>query len=176
MGVNIEIERKDIAHKPDIELLRMQKNFTESQIVQTYLRSESGETRRVRCRRYSDRTQYTETSKIRIDAMSVTEIEREIDVQEYERLCLDIADGTRPVEKSRYTFEYLGQIFELDFYPRWERSCILETEMESRDCVVKFPEFIEIIREVTGDKRYSNAAMSRAFPAEDNAQTSDNDK
>ena len=42
----------------------------------------------------------------------------------------------------------------------------METELESREEEVEFPSFIEILREVTGDKAYSNAAMSRTFPAE----------
>ncbi|MBR5144843.1 MAG: hypothetical protein IKW53_07320, partial [Clostridia bacterium] len=31
---------------------------------------------------------------------------------------------------------------------------------------VEIPEFISIIKDVTGDKKYSNAAMSRSFPEE----------
>ena len=43
----------------------------------------------------------------------------------------------------------------------------METELENRESKVKIPDFLEILREVTGDKSYSNAAMSRDFPPED---------
>ena len=43
----------------------------------------------------------------------------------------------------------------------------METELPSRDTEVGMPSFIRIIADVTGDKRYSNAAMSRSFPKED---------
>ena len=42
----------------------------------------------------------------------------------------------------------------------------MEIELEKREESVEIPDFIEIIRDVTGDKAYSNAAMARAFPTE----------
>ena len=39
-------------------------------------------------------------------------------------------------------------------------------ELKSREAEVKIPEFLTILREVTGNKAYSNAGMSRAFPEE----------
>jgi CYTH domain-containing protein len=54
----------------------------------------------------------------------------------------------------------------VDIYPEWTRSCILETELVSRDTDVKMPTFISIIGEVSGDKRYTNASMAEEFPKE----------
>ena len=51
-------------------------------------------------------------------------------------------------------------------HPEWKNTAILETELSDRDTVVKFPDFIKIVADVTGDKRYSNASMSRSFPEE----------
>jgi CYTH domain-containing protein len=42
----------------------------------------------------------------------------------------------------------------------------METELESREETVIYPDFIKILREVTGEKRYSNAGMAREFPEE----------
>ena len=78
-----------------------------------------------------------------------------------------ILEGTSPINKTRHTFSYLGQLFEIDIYPQWQHSAIMETELSSREAAVSFPAFIEIIREVTGDKAYSNAGMSRSFPPEE---------
>ena len=166
MSTPVEIERKYVIAMPDLALLSAQSGYTVSDIEQTYLASSPAVTHRVRARRYGERTVYTETKKVRIDKMSVFEDERELSEGEYRELLLKKAEGTVTVKKTRHTFEYLTQTFEVDIYPNWQRSAILETELESRDTEVPFPTFISVIAEVTGEKKYSNAAMSREFPKE----------
>jgi CYTH domain-containing protein len=39
----------------------------------------------------------------------------------------------------------------------------LEVELCTKDEAVELPPFIPITKEVTGDKRYSNAALARAL-------------
>ena len=163
---NLEIERKYIIEKPSIERMMAEDSYTSSEIVQIYLASPKGITRRIRSRRYDDGTRYFETSKIRVDKISSREYEREIDREEFDRLSAEIAEGSRPIVKVRHTFDYKGQTFEIDVYPEWERTCVMETELPSRESKVEMPDFIRILAEVTGDKRYSNAAMSRSFPEE----------
>lgn len=163
---NLEIERKYIIKMPQFNRLESAEDYTKSDIVQIYLASQKGETHRIRRRAYSDKICFYETRKIRIDEMSVTEIEGEISEGKYTELSHLIAEGTNPVVKTRHTFVYKGQLFEIDVYPEWINTAIMETELDSREAKVEFPPFIEILREVTGDKAYSNAAMSRAFPAE----------
>lgn len=166
MPKGIEIERKYIIAMPDVERLSVEPEYTVSRITQTYIESEAGVTQRVRERVFSDRTQRTETKKIRIDKMSVHELEREISEDEYNGLLPRIKQGTKPIHKTRHTFEHLGKTIEIDIYPNWKRTCIMETELEDRDEEVAFPTFIEIIKEVTGDKKYSNAGMAESFPPE----------
>ena len=162
----IEIERKYIIAIPDKEDMCSMKNYTESRITQTYLESVRGETHRVRMRECNGKTEYTETRKIRIDKMSVTEQEASLDESEYLVLLRGQRRGTRPIVKERYTFVYRGQLFEIDKYPDWQSTCILETELPSRETVVEFPEFIRVVKEVTGERCYSNAAMAESFPPE----------
>jgi CYTH domain-containing protein len=166
LGFGIEIERKYVILMPDTEMLASLEGYTESEIVQTYLSSLPAVTRRVRKRSFPDVTRYYETRKTRIDSMSVIEEEGEISFEEYERLSGEIMDGTRPITKKRYTFIYKKQVFEIDIYPEWQRSAIMETELPSRDASPEIPDFISIVREVTGEKAYSNASMSRKFPRE----------
>ena len=166
MKNQIEIERKYIIRKPSPSLFSGEEGYTESRIVQIYLDSESGVTHRIRSRKYESRTEYTETKKTRVDSMSSLEEEREISEAEFISLSKKIKSGTLPVMKTRYTFLYKGVTVEIDVYPAWERSAILETELETREAAAELPSFIEIIREVTGDKRYSNAAMAASFPEE----------
>lgn len=164
--VGLEIERKYIIRMPDISLLSNQPDYTRSEIVQIYITPSPGETHRIRRRSYPDRVQFVETRKIRIDRMSVTEIESEISEERFDELSRNIMDRTTPITKTRHTFLYAGQIFEIDVYPGWKSTAVMETELGSREEQAEIPAFIEIIREVTGDKTYSNASMSRSFPPE----------
>lgn len=166
MSVPVEIERKYVIAMPDVARLAECEGYTVSGIEQTYLESAEGVTHRVRARRYAERTVYTETKKVRIDKMSAFEDEREIDGEEYLALLERRKHGTVTLRKTRHTFSFGGCTFEVDIYPEWTGSAILETELASRDEVVAFPDFIKVIAEVTGERCYSNAAMSHRFPAE----------
>lgn len=166
-SIGIEIERKYIIKMPDLATLTSQNSYTASDILQIYLPAQQGETRRIRRRSYPDKTIFIETKKIRLDNMSSTEIERELGEEEFSTLAQTILKGTCPIEKTRHTFIYLGQTFEIDVYPDWKRTAIMETELPSRETEVKMPPFLEIIREVTGNKAYSNASMSKFFPKEE---------
>lgn len=166
MSIPIEIERKFVIEMPELTVISRLDGYTSSDIEQTYLVSSPLVTRRVRARKYSNHTVYTETKKIRIDRMSSEEDEREITEEEYRALVLDIKPETVTLRKTRHTFDYLGRTFEIDVYPNWERSCILEVELDSKDSSLTIPDFLRVIAEVTGDKAYSNASMSHKFPDE----------
>ena len=166
-NIGIETERKYIIKMPDFNVISAQKGYSKSEILQIYLSGAEGETRRIRRRIFDDKIQYTETRKIRINAASSTEMEREITKEEFDSVKSLALQGYTPIEKSRFTFIYNNQLFEIDVYPNWTKTAILETELDSPDKIVEFPDFIKIIREVTGNKAYSNAGMSRAFPKED---------
>ena len=166
MSVPLEIERKYVILMPDASLFSEYDGYTVSHIEQTYLDSPAKVTRRVRARSYSERTVYTETKKIRVDSMSALEDEREIERGEYLALLQEIKEGTTTLRKTRHTFCYGGQVFEIDVYPEWTKTAILETELPTRETVVEFPDLIRVVKEVTGDKKYSNAAMAREFPTE----------
>ncbi len=75
--------------------------------------------------------------------------------------------GRKPVHKMRYCLDYMEQLFEIDVYPFWTDRAIMEIEFLTvrsvRSCS---PPFIEVIKEVTGDGRYTNAAIAREVPAE----------
>lgn len=165
--VGIEIEKKYIIAKPSDNDLCAMDEYSVSEIEQIYLPSNDGTTHRVRRRSGDGITVFTETRKIRIDAMSATEIEGEISEERYLELAANPKEGTRPINKVRHKFFYLGQMFEIDVYPEWEHTAIMETELDSRDREVEFPAFLKIIRDVTGEKSYSNAAMSHKFPKEE---------
>ncbi len=164
--MNIETEYKYIIKKPEPGILREMAGYTESRITQIYLENEVA-THRVRRREYSTgEVIYTENKKVRISKMSSTEDEREITAEEYVSLSENIERGASPLYKTRRTFEFAGKVFELDFYDGWEKSCIMEIELEFENEEIKYPPFIEILADVTGNKTYSNHSMAHKFPDE----------
>ena len=164
--VNLEIERKYIIKMPPLDLLRGQPEHTESDILQIYLTHEAGETHRIRRRKYSDKIVCTETRKIRLDSLAATEIESRISDNAFDILAKSPLEGTTPIEKTRHTFLYEGRTFEIDIYPAWRNTAVMEVELPSRETEVSIPDFIEIISDVTADRQYKNFAMSIKFPKE----------
>ncbi len=171
MSAKLEIERKFIIQMPDIRLLETKPEYTKSDIVQIYLTSPRAITHRIRSRDYGERTVYTETVKIRQSNMSAHEDEKEIDKRLFDTLKEKIAEGTVPLIKTRHTFCEGGYTYEIDIYPRWKSTCIMEVELENEGEEAPFPDIIRTVREVTGIKMYSNASMARCFPDEEKINT-----
>ena len=165
-NIPIEIERKFIIKLPDISLLEKMPDYTRSEITQIYISSPPAITHRVRKRIYSDKTVCTETKKIRIDKISSYEDERNISLEEFSEIAKNIKDGTLPVIKTRHTFSYLEKTVEIDIYPNWKRSAILEVELKTKEEELSLPESICVLSEVTGKRKYSNASMAQTFPDE----------
>lgn len=164
--MSIEIERKYIVKMPDLEILKAQRDYSVSEIVQIYLSSKNGVTHRIRKRTFSECTVCTETKKVRIDKMSAIEDEHEISLTEFDNLSATVKEGTRQILKMRHTFVSGGFCFEIDVYPEWKSTAIMEVELEAEDESFEIPPFIHVVEEVTGKKEYSNFSMSQNFPTE----------
>ena len=166
MSTGMETERKFIVKIPDFSLLEQQIGYTVSHIHQTYLTSESGVTRRVRMREYADRTEYYETRKTRVSALSAIEEENLLSRERYLTLLGEQAEGTRTLQKTRHTIPHGDLVWEFDVYPEWHGTCIMEVELPCEEYDLSLPSFVCVVEEVTGRREYTNAAMSRIFPAE----------
>ena len=165
MSVNTEIERKFLIVRPTDEFLS---SLPHTCITQTYLKNEKENvTERVRKRGNPGEYVHTHTTKTRIDDMSSIEDEEEITEAEYKRL-LARADAERNVIfKTRCLIQKDGYTFEIDVYPFWKKQAAMEVELESESAEFEFPESITVIREVTGNRAYSNARMAKKIPDED---------
>ena len=161
-----EIERKFLIRMPDLIWLA---SFAErSHITQIYLLKEQEETsERVRKRETGDHIVYTHTKKTHITAIRRIEIEREIDCAEYERLLQKADPKRRVIEKDRYCLRLNGLLYEIDVYPFWKKQAVLEIELSDEEQSFSWPENIVCLREVTDDGRYTNAALARRIPDEE---------
>ena len=164
MNINgMEIERKFMIAMPENALLE---TLDSTQIIQTYLLGEKSATERIRKRGRGDNFVYTHTVKYKISNMSRREDEREISREEYELLLKRADPERRTIEKTRYCYTYAGALWEIDVFPFWQDKAIMEIELASEDEAIVFPDNILVIRELTDDKRYTNAAMAKKIPEE----------
>ena len=162
-NVPYEIERKFLIGYPSAELLARCTDC--SSITQTYLiRSEPGVTERVRKREWSGRTVYTHTRKKRLNEIRRIELEDEIGEAEYGELLARAMPDRSVIYKKRYILDYRDQHFEIDVYPFWSDRAIMELELLSEEQKILFPPDIRIIKEVTTDRRYTNASFAAEIP------------
>ncbi|MBP5577976.1 MAG: hypothetical protein J6X56_00620 [Ruminococcus sp.] len=164
MGKNYEIERKFLVEFPDVSELDVKRRIG---IVQTYLRSGvNGSQRRVRSVDENGCVKYTYTEKVFLSPVTREENEYEISGDEYRRLLGEHRTDCPQVIKVRYCFDYHDQLFELDTYPFSDNLAIMELELSSPEQTIDFPDNVKVLRDVSADRRYSNAALAAAgaFP------------
>lgn len=162
----MEIERKYLIRMPD--QARLARDASEVwDIVQTYLRDGAdGATRRVRRILCGGDARYVFTQKHFVSAMSNREEEAEVSEAAYARLLQEANPALKPIEKRRYRIPYAGQLLEVDLYSFWTDRATLEIELADEAQPVKIPEWIEIVREVTEDRRYKNRSLAAHVPME----------
>ncbi len=159
-----EIERKFLIAMPDKAFLEA---CERSEITQTYLVGEENTTERVRRRVYPDRCEYTHTIKRKLNNIRREEDEQEIDENTYTALLARADSARHAINKTRCCFTYDGRLWELDVFPFWENQAFLEIELTSEDEDFSLPPGIRLLREVTDDPRYTNAALSFEIPDEE---------
>ena len=157
----LEIERKFLIEYPDTAALEKLPNCQRVEIIQTYLTAPEGEESRVRQRGIDGSYIYFQTTKRKVTGVKRVEVERRLSKDEYLGLLMDADPACRPIRKTRYCLTHENQYFEIDVYPFWKDRAILEIELSSEDAPIRFPEGIRIIREVTEDESYKNAALAR---------------
>ncbi len=158
----IEIERKWVVKKPEIETL----NFKDIwRIVQTYLPNQDGFTQRVRSQEnlFGEISFFHNLKKF-LDLGRNEEIEKKISKEEYHSFLEKSVKKKAIIKKNRIFFEHEGNIFELDIFLNIQvlkGFAILELELPSLDTEFELPRSLEIIKEVTEDKKFSNSSISR---------------
>ena len=161
--MGIEIERKYLIRKPDtaaLDALAAEK----WEITQTYLLTEDDSTERVRRVREANGTRYFHTVKRRLSTLSSVEDEDEITAENYESELLRRDPQRRAVEKTRWRIPYAEHLLEIDVYPFWENAAVLEIELTGEDDKATYPDWVEVLADVTADTRFKNASLARQVP------------
>ncbi len=158
----LEIERKFLIAYPDEPILLAQQGADKTEIAQTYLiAGEDGTERRVRKRGRAGKCVYTYTEKVFLSTVRRIEREREISVAEYERLLLQADASMRTLQKYRYCIPFGDIVCEIDVYPFISDWAVLEIELTDEKQEIILPDFVQVIREITGEREYSNKYLAR---------------
>ena len=148
----IEEERKYI-----VELHGEIPNAIDSDITQTYLTGEPGAEIRLRKREFDGKTVYVHTTKKRTSSNEQVETERQINANLYESMLQQADPYRHTIRKHRKSFIWKGQYFELDaFEAPINGLMILETKGVGKQESVKFPPFIHVVEDITGNTNYYN--------------------
>lgn len=156
-----EIERKFLIEYPDVAALESLPHCQRVEIIQTYLKSVDGAESRVRQRGIDGHYTYYQTTKRKVTDLKRVEVERRLSQNEYLRLLMDADPACRPIRKTRYCLMHEDQYFEIDLYPFWDDKAIMEIELADENAEIVFPDHLHIIREVTDDPAYRNAALAK---------------
>lgn len=160
--VPVEIERKFLIEKPDLEKLASKVHITVVDIVQTYLVPNKNDVeRRVRKRGTQDSYTYYLTTKTQINNLKRFEVEERITQKEYLTLLGQADPLTSTIVKKRICFVYKSQYFEIDLFSFSDDKAILEIELTNENSVVRLPDFIKCIKEVTDNQNYWNYNLAK---------------
>ena len=129
----------------------------ESVITQIYLKGNPDAEERLRKRCWGKKNVYVHTTKKKLSDSEELVTERQLNQNLYEMM-LPLADPDRhTIRKVRHSFIWQGQYFEIDSYrDRLEGLTILETKGIAEGEPVKFPPFVKVVEDVTGNKDYYN--------------------
>ena len=157
----METRRKYLIARPDSAALDSRPNCRRVEITQAYLRSGiPGETIRIRQRGHDGSYVYFKTRKRTMDGQRI-EMEERLTRHEFRDLLMQADPAYRTIRKDRWYLSENGLYYNIDLYPQWDDRALLEVELYSAGDEVIFPEGIRVIREVTGEKEFTNPYIAR---------------
>ena len=159
----LEIERKFLIEMPDLKWIEKNTDCTVANIVQTYLgKNSEGFGNRVRAMKINGKIKYFHTAKKSVSGITRIELEKEISKKEYEK-CLIKGKKTVSLKKTRYIIKMNDLKYEIDVYPFWTQTAIMEIELKNEEQKFDIPEFIKVIGEVTNNLDYSNHSLAKKY-------------
>lgn len=164
----LEIERKYLIRMPDEAFLASCAGCELWEIVQTYLMDGADmSTHRVRSIRTGGETRYIHTIKRPLGGFTHMEWEEEISRDTYGELLRTANPKLHPIVKKRYRIPYEGQLLEIDIYDFWNDRATLEIELSSESQPVAIPQWLTLVRELTGERAYKNRFLAEVVPMEE---------
>ena len=158
----METKRKFLIAYPDVRELARRPNCQTVEILQAYLKSEiPGETIRIRQRGKNGNYVYFKTRKQVTESGKRIEKEERLTQNEYLELLMQADPDYRPIRKERFCLSENGLYYNIDIYPQWKDQALMDVELYEGQEEITFPEGIQVIREVTGEKEFTNPEIAR---------------
>ena len=154
-----EAERKFLVEYPDVTWLESLPGCRLVEISQTYLLSGPNEEVWVRERTDDGHSAYFETVRKPLDGETL-ETEHNLTQKEYTKRLADADPGRRTLRRKRYCLTWQGRYCEVDLFPFWRDRALCEVQLPREDAAVTLPPELKVIREVTDDPAYRNAALA----------------
>ena len=152
----IKVERRYI-----VEVTGEIPESIESDITQTYLIGEPGCEIRLRRRGWGSKFVNVHTTKKKISAHEVLVTERQVSNNLYQSMLQQADPYRQTIHKKRKSFIWKGQFFELDtFLQPINNLVIMETKGITNHEDVKFPPFIRVVEDITGNTKYDNHMLA----------------
>ena len=152
-----ETERKFLIKRPTAEQLRILP-FARPVDIEQYYVKDGNESFRIRQRGEGGHYIYIRTDKKKKTDVTREEMETRLTREEYEAYKAKAECG---LSKTRWCIAENGKYFELDMYPYSDELAIIEIELCDENEEFTLPSFVEVIKEVTDDERYTNHSIAR---------------
>lgn len=160
--IPIEIERKFLIKRENMEYISKFCPVTVCDIIQFYLKNKNGFERRIRCTGIDGNYSYFFTRKKKIKNEGRIELEEKISQKQYIKLLAEEVDvSLNCIKKKRVCFVYNSQYIEIDLFDFSQDKAVMEIELTSMSQEIRLPEFIYIIKEVTDDDKYTNYNLAK---------------
>lgn len=160
--IPIEVYKKYLVSIPDFESLKEKVNLTKVDMTRIYLLNEENENERSILQRghFGDYAFYY-TEKRHFDTFDRIEVERRLTKNEYVSLIGKADTRRKQINKTRYCFVWNNKYYELDVFEFWKDKAMLKVQLTDRDSEVEIPEFLQVIKDVSNNKNYTNYALAQ---------------
>ena len=156
-----EAERRFLIEYPNIADLQTCADCQKVEIIQNYYNNKKGD--EIRVRQHNENGSNTFYKMVKKSVSSTTKIttEKRLTEKEYIRLLEEADSSIQQLHKTRYCFTYNNQYFEIDIFPFWKDKAIVKIELVEVKADVKMPDFLIVIKDVTGDIEYKNFTVAK---------------
>ena len=156
--------RKYLIRYPDTDKLMSMRSARKLEITKTYLHAPEDESIWLRKSGSGGHYTYMEITRRWPVSEERIEVERRLTAEEYLRLLQEADPSYKEVTKTRYCFAYRNTYFQIDLYPFWNnRAIAIVEQLKDADRKVEFPDWIDVVSDVTDDPEYKNKKIASLF-------------
>ena len=149
----------------DDELLKKiagEANYSESHIVQHYLRSENGYERRIRSRQTGEDIMYSYSEANYLSTNERVKVDKVLTERQYKDYFHEVDTDLNVIDKMRYSFISNGIFYKLDVFDFDTSKGILSIDEPADEGDIVLPDYIRVVKDVTGDLNYKNYYLAKS--------------